>query len=381
MYIITCDDRHFEVSQPVAELVKMLKAKKSIEEISQKLSQKKGEKFSPSKIEELIDTYINPILEANGKKVNSYIWLKKDFISDKTLRPLTNLLSHLFKPEVVAVVTACILIGQGYLFIYATDAWTVGGNTFSFTSFLFAGVLFFLSIIFHELGHASACRYYGITHGHIGVGLYLHFPVFYADVSNIWKLKRGQRVVVDLAGIYFQLVFLLPVILAWSITGDAKLKYVVFAINLSFLFDLNPFFRFDGYWVVTDLLGIANLRQRTNEAISYIMKKLRGQAITKTPYLFKINNREKYVFIGYVILSNLFFGYYILYRMPVFLYNFGKTVPDDLQLLFSSYKTGTPFNFDLLGSVLVQLAFILLSFYILIKISVRIRRYTTDKIL
>lgn len=83
-------------------------------------------------------------------------------------------------------------------------------------------------------------------------------------VSNIWKLRRKQRIVVDLAGIYFQLLFLLPIILVHFMT-NLDLKYVIYAINLSFLFDLNPFFRFDGYWVFTDLLGIANLRQRTNK--------------------------------------------------------------------------------------------------------------------
>ena len=65
------------------------------------------------------------------------------------------------------------------------------------------------SSFFHELGHASACKYFGIQHGGIGFGLYLNFPVLYTDVTEVWKLKRGQRCVVNLAGVYFQSYWLI----------------------------------------------------------------------------------------------------------------------------------------------------------------------------
>ena len=44
------------------------------------------------------------------------------------------------------------------------------------------------SSFFHELGHAAACKYFGIRHGGIGFGLYLNFPVLYTDVTEVWKL-------------------------------------------------------------------------------------------------------------------------------------------------------------------------------------------------
>lgn len=55
------------------------------------------------------------------------------------------------------------------------------------------GLLVFMlgSSLFHELGHASACKYYGIKHGGIGFGLYLNIPVLYTDVTEVWQLKRS----------------------------------------------------------------------------------------------------------------------------------------------------------------------------------------------
>lgn len=47
-----------------------------------------------------------------------------------------------------------------------------------------------ISSFIHELGHASACKHFGLKHGGIGFGLYLNFPVLYTDVTEIWKLNR-----------------------------------------------------------------------------------------------------------------------------------------------------------------------------------------------
>ncbi|MTI86866.1 MAG: hypothetical protein FH748_02735 [Balneolaceae bacterium] len=378
LYMITYQDRHFEVSKPVVDLVELLKNNNSLEEVSHVFSSKNGREYSCERIEGLIDTYINPIFDGEQQETNSYIWLRREFISGKTLRPLTNVLSAFFKPFVAFCITAAVIAAQGYFFLF-TGTEAVAVESFGLGTFFLVGAPFFLSVIFHELGHASACRYYGVQHGHIGVGLYLHFPVFYADVSNVWKLNRKERIVVDFAGIYFQLIFLVLVILLYGITQDANLKYVVYAINLSFLFDLNPFFRFDGYWVFTDLLGVANLRKRTYEVIAYCSKKIRGKKVSEKPYLFQINRREKYAFMMYVVISNLFFGYYILYRMPLFLYHFVATIPGDFALLIEGMNTGEAFPFEVLGTILMQLVFIMLTLYILYRVGSRIYKYAVAK--
>ena len=123
------------------------------------------------------------------------------------------------------------------------------------------------SSFFHELGHASACKYFGVRHGGVGFGLYLTFPVLYTDVTEIWKLNRRQRCVVNLAGVYFQSYGLILLLVAFFVTGDDILRYLILIMNLGFLMTLNPFFKFDGYWIASDLLGVPNVAATFHRAV------------------------------------------------------------------------------------------------------------------
>lgn len=108
--------------------------------------------------------------------------------------------------------------------------------------YMVAGLLVFMfaSSFFHELGHASACKYFGVRHGGIGFGLYLNFPVLYTDVTEVWKLNRAQRCVVNLAGVYFQSYWLIALLVAFLITGNDILRYLILIMNLGFVMTLNP---------------------------------------------------------------------------------------------------------------------------------------------
>src|SRR5579862_1180850 len=68
---------------------------------------------------------------------------------------------------------------------------------------------------FHELGHASACRYGGATPGGMGMGLYLVWPAFYTDVTDSYRLPRRDRLRVDLGGLYFNAVVADITLLVW----------------------------------------------------------------------------------------------------------------------------------------------------------------------
>ena len=64
-------------------------------------------------------------------------------------------------------------------------------------------VIKFFSTTLHEIGHATATSFFGASHGGIGGGFYLFSPVYFADVTDIWRLKKWQRIVVNVAGVYF----------------------------------------------------------------------------------------------------------------------------------------------------------------------------------
>ena len=114
-------------------------------------------------------------------------------------------------------------------------------------------------MLIHELGHIAACRKFGIKHGEIGFGFYLFFPVLYADVTNIWKLNKHRRIITNLGGIFLELVYasLLGCLFLWL--DDVVYLYASISIFIKCLLELNPFIRYDGYWVLSDLTNTPNL--------------------------------------------------------------------------------------------------------------------------
>lgn len=216
------------------------------------------------------------------------------------------------------------------------------------------------SSLFHELGHASACKYYGIKHGGIGFGLYLNIPVLYTDVTEVWQLKRSQRCVVNLAGVYFQSYCLLGLLVAFFLTYNDILRYLILTMNFGFLMTLNPFFKFDGYWIASDLLGVPNLRKRSKELVGYLLRRIRKQPVKTTPYLLQINGLEKYCLLVYSILVNLFMGYYFFYIIPRFLYRFVLSFPDEMEQLILYLSNNVTPPFVLLRNIGMQMLFLAL---------------------
>jgi putative peptide zinc metalloprotease protein len=124
---------------------------------------------------------------------------------------------------------------------------------------LASSVLFTVATAFHEIGHASACRYGGAKPSKIGAGFYLVFLVFYSDVTDTYRLSKAGRLRTDLGGVYFDALFALLMAGAYFLTGFEPLLIGVVLIQLDILEEFEPFARFDGYYVVSDLTGVPDL--------------------------------------------------------------------------------------------------------------------------
>ena len=112
---------------------------------------------------------------------------------------------------------------------------------------------------FHELGHASACRYGGATPGGMGMGMYLVWPSFYTDVTDSYRLPRRARLRVDLGGLYFNAVVADVTMLVWlAWRMDALLLLVALQV-LQMVKQLSPIIRADGYHILSDATGVPDL--------------------------------------------------------------------------------------------------------------------------
>jgi putative peptide zinc metalloprotease protein len=140
--------------------------------------------------------------------------------------------------------------------------------------------LVMVSLVLHEFGHASACRAFGAKEGEIGFAVYLVFPVFYCDVTDAWRLSRRQRAALDLAGLYTQGLFAALMLGSYLVSGRDLFLWAFLAISASYIPNLNPFLKMDGYWFLSDMLGVANLSQRVGELLRGDRSTLRAMSRT-----------------------------------------------------------------------------------------------------
>jgi putative peptide zinc metalloprotease protein len=127
--------------------------------------------------------------------------------------------------------------------------------------------LLILAAVFHEFGHAAACRHGGAEPGEVGVGIYIVFPAFYTDVTDSYRLGRGGRVRTDLGGLYFNVLTVLVLAAGYFTTGTGLLLLTAFTLQLQMLQQLIPVVRFDGYYVVSDVAGVPDLFARVGPVL------------------------------------------------------------------------------------------------------------------
>ena len=118
------------------------------------------------------------------------------------------------------------------------------------------------SALFHECGHAAGCRRGGARPGRIGVGIYLVWPAFFTNVTDAYRLSRAGRLRTDLGGVYFNLIFMLGLAGVYAVTSAKILLLVIAVTHLEMLEQLLPFVRFDGYFILSDLVGVPDLFAR-----------------------------------------------------------------------------------------------------------------------
>ncbi|HEY2520665.1 MAG TPA: hypothetical protein VGJ19_11170 [Streptosporangiaceae bacterium] len=119
-----------------------------------------------------------------------------------------------------------------------------------------------VSALFHECGHASGCRCGGARTGVIGFGIYLVWPAFFTNVTDSYRLSRAGRLRTDLGGLYFNLIFMLVLAGVYAATSDELLLLVIAVTHLEMLEQLLPFARYDGYFILSDLVGVPDLFAR-----------------------------------------------------------------------------------------------------------------------
>ena len=118
--------------------------------------------------------------------------------------------------------------------------------------------------VIHELAHGIACKRYGGDVPEAGVLFLLFTPMAYVNVTSMWRFSnRWHRIVVAAAGMYVELMVSFVALIIWNrstgTVADIAFQTALMASVTTILFNANPLMRFDGYFILSDMLNIPNL--------------------------------------------------------------------------------------------------------------------------
>lgn len=257
-------------------------------------------------------------------------WFRLPLLPEPVVNRVAGFLVMAFQRSV-----AIILLGISVLTFFSPSLW-IGKLSYESSHFWLGYGLFLVSLLFHELGHATACKRFGAAPAEIGFTVYLFYPSLYSDVSAAWQLPRWHRVVVDLGGIYFQLLVAGVFAFGFAETGWLPLKLAFLMIMGVAVFSLNPIFKFDGYWVLADSLGITHLSEQPWKLLRRSFEWLRGRSVEKLPYSSGI-----LAFLAfYTIASFLFWGLFVWNIGPMLTSRFAA-LPGELAAFRGSPSAST----------------------------------------
>ena len=146
--------------------------------------------------------------------------------------------------------------------------------------------------ILHELAHAITCKHFGGRCHEMGVLMLAMIPCLYCDVSDIWRLRsKWQRIAVSAAGMIAELSIASIALLAWwysqpGVLNVWCLSVVVVCSVGTLLVNANPLLRYDGYYMLSDLVEVPNLSGRAQSLLPNALRRwLLGERPAEEPLL------------------------------------------------------------------------------------------------
>jgi putative peptide zinc metalloprotease protein len=195
------------------------------------------------------------------------------------------------------------------------------------------------SKVIHEFGHGLSCKHFGGECHEMGVMFLVLTPCLYCNVSDSWMLpSKWQRAAIGAAGMYIEAVLAAIATYIWWFTEPGLLNNL--ALNVMFissvstlLFNANPLLRYDGYYILSDLAEIPNLRQKATAITGRKMGQwFLGLEPPEDPFL---PERNQILFALYSIAA-------VIYRWFVM-----------LSIMYFLYKVFEPYGLKVIGQAIV----------------------------
>ena len=144
---------------------------------------------------------------------------------------------------------------------------------FAAKNWIWLAIVLALTKVLHELGHGLCCRRLGGECHEMGIMFLVLMPCLYCNVSDSWMLNsKWKRIAIAAAGMYVELVLAAICTFVWWFSHPGLINSL--ALNIMFvssvstlLFNANPLLRYDGYYILADLIEVPNLRQKASNVL------------------------------------------------------------------------------------------------------------------
>jgi len=144
--------------------------------------------------------------------------------------------------------------------------------------------------VVHELAHGLTCKHFGGRCHEMGLLLLALLPCLYCDVSDIWRLpNKWQRIAVSAAGMVVEIVIAAVATILWWHTQPGLFNTWCLSLMITcsigtLLVNANPLLRYDGYYILSDLVEVPNLTSRARGLLPrYLKQWLRGASLPDDP--------------------------------------------------------------------------------------------------
>ncbi len=183
----------------------------------------------------------------------------------------------MFSPVAVA---GCLLLALSALLLVLVEFQVFQSRLPAFQQFFSLGNSLWLlaamafAKVLHEFGHGLTCRHYRGECHELGVMLLVFTPCLYCNVSDSWLLpNKWQRIAIAAAGMYVEVVLAAICTFLWWFSQEGLFNHLCLNLMLvcsvsTIVFNANPLLRFDGYYILADLVEIPNLRSKASRVLT-----------------------------------------------------------------------------------------------------------------
>ncbi|MCH9022746.1 MAG: hypothetical protein IID32_08260, partial [Planctomycetes bacterium] len=202
--------------------------------------------------------------------------INPDYILNKTI----HVAKHLFTRKFFYAWLGLMALTAAVVILKRRELLAPLAHTFTGSNLISLWVCLILLKVFHEFGHSYACKVRGGYVPEMGIFLIAGTPCAYVDVTSSWAFpNKWDRIIVGLGGMYFESMIAAMALFVWAFSDSAGLQQLahnIFILSgfVTVFMNINPLMKFDGYYILSDLIEVPNLRPRSQSYVIVVLKRI-----------------------------------------------------------------------------------------------------------